>query len=83
MIIYGNKRQLSTIVLAGFAKFEYAKSKLQQKLTKSSDTMSGALDMGANKITGVLNPASAQNISTNIYAASVINFCLGLLKFIV
>ena len=33
--------------------------------------MSGALDMGNNRITGVLNPASAQDISIKLYSDNV------------
>ena len=54
MDIYGNKRQIFTIALNGFAKEDYAVTKLQQKRTISSDTMSGALDFKNNRITGVL-----------------------------
>ena len=67
MDIYGNICQLFSIMLNGFAKTDYTVIKLQQKLTKTGDVMNGALNMGDDRITGVLNPSSAQDISTKIY----------------
>ena len=40
---------------------------LQQKLTKAGDTMSGALDMGMNRTTGIANPKTSQDAATKTY----------------
>ena len=45
MDIYGNKRQIFTIALKGFAKNDYTVTKLQQRLIKTLDTMVGILNM--------------------------------------
>ena len=64
MDIYGNKRQLFTIALNGFAKSDYTVTELQQKLIKTGDTMNGILDMGNDRITGIANPTTAQDAAT-------------------
>ena len=56
MDIYGNKRQLLTIALNGFAKSDYAATELQQKLIKTGDIMASPLVMSNNNITGVADP---------------------------
>ena len=71
MDIYGNKRQLFTTALNRFAKSDYTESKLQQKLRKTGNTMSGVLDLGNNRLTGVLNPSSAQDASTKTYTNNI------------
>ena len=65
MDIHGNKNQLATIVLTGYANADYAVTKLQQKLIKTVESMSGALDMGNNRITGIANPTTS-DASTNL-----------------
>ena len=68
MDIYGNKRQVFTIVLNGFCRTDYAVYMLKQKLIKTGDTMIGNLSMSGNKISSVLDLMAAQDASTKIYA---------------
>ena len=42
-------------------------AKINTKLTKAGDTMSGVLAMGSNKITGVSDPTANQDASTKAY----------------
>ena len=54
------QRQLFIIALNGFATSYNTVCKIQQKLTNTDDTMSGALDMRNNRITGIANPTISQ-----------------------
>ena len=71
MDIYGNKRQPATIPLTSFVKEDYTDTQLQQKLTKTGDTMSGALNMGMNRIIGLLDPSSTQDVSSKTYTDNI------------
>ena len=66
MSIYGNKHQLVSLELVGRAKVEYSAARLQQKLAKTGDTVSGVQAMGSNRITGVFDPAFMQDVATKI-----------------
>lgn len=44
------------------------------KLPLAGGTLSGALAMGANKITGVADPTDAQDVATKIYIDNVLNY---------
>jgi hypothetical protein len=54
-----------------YANKTYIDAQDATKVNKSGDTMSGALAMGTNKITGLGNPTNAQDAATKTYVDAV------------
>ena len=65
MSIYGES--VITIDVNGYATSTYVDSVSAAKVAKSGDTMSGILNMGGNKITGVVDSTSNQDAATKNY----------------
>ena len=65
MSIY--EKSVITIDVNGYATSTYFDSVSAAKVAKSGDTMSGILNMGGYKITGVANPTSNQDAATKHY----------------
>ena len=67
MNIYRSRCKLASLELVGLAKMKYANTILQQKMSIAGENMTDILKMCDNRIIGVLNPTSTQDVATKNY----------------